>query len=66
MALYDWIIAYIMPLFGSPTAADIENFSALFWFMTSCVICYFTVYLPYTFIKWCGKLPSFFPWRTKK
>lgn len=65
--LYDWILEYIMPLFWTtPTEKAIECFNNMFMIVQGGAIIYFTVYLPFYFLRKAGRLPKFFPWADRK
>lgn len=62
MDLYTWITTYLFPLFGTPDTEALAAFNGIYWLVLSCIIVYFTLFLPFRFFRWAGKLPAFFPW----
>lgn len=64
--LYDWITTYILPLFWTDPPTEAMNcFDNIFMLVLGGTIVYWTVYLPFYFIRKAGKLPKFFPWKDK-
>lgn len=58
MTIYDWIVTYILPMFGDPSAVEgaVETFGNIFWLVVACCVVHFCVYVPYRlilhYLKW--------------
>lgn len=49
MQLYNWLTEMLLPIFGdiSATEGALDTFGNIFWFVLSCCVVHFVVYVPY-------------------
>ncbi len=47
MKLWDFLVQYIFPLFGTVPEKTLEDLQVLFWIVLGSICIHFLVYLPY-------------------
>lgn len=67
MALYDWIVTYLLPIIGDIPPYELKVFTTIFWVFVSVCVTHFLVAVPYYFFTHLiGFKGGLLPWVKSK